>query len=61
MPESPFKLSCSLIAANLLKKEALAQVLSCEFREVFKNIFLYGTSQVAASNVNTAANNHITL
>ena len=26
-------------ACNFIKKETLAQVFSCEFREIFKNIF----------------------
>ena len=34
---------------KLLKKETLAQVLSCEFREISKNIFSYRTPLVAAS------------
>ena len=32
-----------------LKKKTLAQVLSCEYCEVFKNIFIYRTPLVAAS------------
>ena len=35
--------------ANLLKKETLAQVFSCEFCEISKNTFSYRTSPVAAS------------
>ena len=35
--------------ATLLKKETLAQVFSCEFCEIFKNIFFYRTPLVAAS------------
>ena len=30
------------------KKEALAQVFSCEFSEIFKNIFFYRTPVVTA-------------
>ena len=37
------------LACNLIKKESLAQVFSCEFCEVSKNTFFYGTPQVAAS------------
>ena len=33
----------------LVNKESLAQVLSCEFCEIFKNTFFYRTSPVAAS------------
>ena len=32
-----------------VKNEALAQVFSCEFCEISKNIFFYRTPQVAAS------------
>ena len=32
-----------------LKKETPAQVFSCEFCEISKNTFLYGTLPVAAS------------
>ena len=38
------KLQC-----NFIKKEALAQVFSCEFCEISKNTFLYRTTLVAAS------------
>ena len=34
---------------NFIKKETLAQVFSCEFREISKNIFSYRTPPVAAS------------
>ena len=34
-----------------MKKEALAQVFSCEFWEIFKNTYLYRTPLVAASKV----------
>ena len=37
------------LACNLIKKETLAQVFSCEFCEVSKNTFPYRTPQVAAS------------
>ena len=36
-------------ACNFIKKEALAQVFSCEFYKIFKNIYLYRTPPVAAS------------
>ena len=36
-------------ACNFIKKEPLAQVFSCEFCEIFKNIFFYRTTLVAAS------------
>ena len=34
---------------NFIKKETLAQVFSCEFCEISKNIFSYRTPPVAAS------------
>ena len=36
-------------AWNFIKKETLAQVFSCEFCKIFKNIFSYRTPLVAAS------------
>ena len=36
-------------ACNFIKKESLAQVFSCEFCEISKNIFFYRTPPVAAS------------
>ena len=39
MPETLFKKVASLRPATLLKKEALAQVFSCEFIKIFKNTF----------------------
>ena len=36
-------------ASNFIKKESLAQVLSFEFCEIFKNAFFYRTTPVAAS------------
>ena len=36
-------------ACNLIKKETLAQVLSCKFCEISKNTFSYGTLPVADS------------
>ena len=35
--------------SNFIKKEALAQVFSCEFCEIFKNTYFYRTPLVAAS------------
>ena len=34
--------------ANYIRKEALAQLFSCEFCEIFKNTFSYRTAVVAA-------------
>ena len=39
-------------ACNFIKKETLAQVFSCEFCEISKNIFSYRTPLVAASELN---------
>ena len=39
------------LACNFIKKESLAQVLSCEFCEFSKNTFFYRTPQVAASKI----------
>ena len=36
-------------ACNFIKKETLAQLFSCEFCNISKNIFLYRTPLVAAS------------
>ena len=36
---------------NFIKKEALTQVFSCEFCEIYKNTFCYRTPLVAASGV----------
>ena len=36
-------------ACNFIKKETLAQVFSCEFREIFKNTYFYRILPVAAS------------
>ena len=36
-------------ACNLIKKETLAQVFSCEFCEIFKNTIFYRIHPVAAS------------
>ena len=39
------------ITCARLKKEALAQVFSCEFYEISKDTFSYRTPLVAASNI----------
>ena len=39
MPESLFLESCRPDACNLLKKETLALVFSCEFCEISRNTF----------------------
>ena len=44
-----FSIKLQAEAATLLKKEALAQVFSCEFCEISKNTFSYRTPPVAAS------------
>ena len=44
---------------NFFKKEALAQVFSCEFCKVFRNNFFYRTTPVAASVNNTPSALHI--
>ena len=36
-------------ACDFIKKETLAQILSCEFCEISKNTFSYRTPLVAAS------------
>ena len=48
-------------ACNFIKKEALAQVLSCQFCEISKNTFSYRTLSVAAStNLLLQKNNSVT-
>ena len=42
-------------ACNLIKKETLAQVLSCEFCAISKNTFFYKTPLVAASDTSSAS------
>ena len=44
-----FLIKLQTSACNFIKKKALTQVFSCEFREVFKNIFCYRTPPAAAS------------
>ena len=48
VPESFLNKIAGLRTTNLLKKEILAQLFSCEFCEILKNTFFYGTSLVAA-------------
>ena len=45
----PFLIKLQAKACNFIKKEALAQVISCEFCELSENTFSYGTPPVAAS------------
>ena len=47
--QSLFLIKLQASACNFSKKEALAQVFSCEFYEISKNTFLHRTSLVAAS------------
>ena len=42
-------------ACNFIKKDTLAQVLSCKFCEISKNTFSYRTLPVAASGVYNSA------
>ena len=44
-----FLMKLQASAWNFIKKETLAQVFSCEFCKISKNIFSYRTSTVAAS------------
>ena len=46
---SKFTVKHLCLACNFIKKETLAQVFSCEFRENFKNTFFNRTPPVAAS------------
>ena len=41
--------SCRPEPCNLINKETLARVFSCEYCEIFKNTFFYRTPSVAAS------------
>ena len=43
------KMTLPALACNFIKKESLTQVFSCEFCEISKNTFFYGTPPVAAS------------
>ena len=44
---------------NLIKKETVAQLFSCEFCEISKNIFLHRTLLVTASVKNMSQNSHL--
>ena len=44
-----FLIKLQASACNFIKKETLAQVFSCEFREIFKNTYFDRTTLVAAS------------
>ena len=44
-----FLIKLQASACNFIKKEALAQVLSCEFCEIFKSTFFYRTPPVGSS------------
>ena len=39
------------LVVNFIKKESLAQVFSCEFSKISKNVIFYRTPQVAASKI----------
>ena len=49
MPTENVDIFISLFIYVFIKKEALAQVLSCEFFEISKNTFFHRTPLVAAS------------
>ena len=49
--QSLFFNKVAALASNFVKKESLAQVISCEFCEICKNTFFYRTPQVAASKI----------
>ena len=44
------------LACNFIKKETLAQVFSCEFCKISKNIFFHTTPPVAASDTEIVQN-----
>ena len=46
-----FNKVAGLKTATLIKKETLAQVFSCEFSEIFKNVFFTEHLRTTASNV----------
>ena len=46
-----FLISCRAEACNFIKKEALAQVFSCEFYEISKNIFFTEHLRTTASGI----------
>ena len=49
--EFRFQRSCSPEDCNFIKKETMAQVFSCEFYEIFKNIFFTEHLWTTASEV----------
>ena len=51
--QSLFFNKVTVLACNFTKKEALAQMFSCEFCEIFKNTFFYRKPLVAASAFNS--------
>ena len=53
-----FLIKLQASACNFLKKEALAQVFSCEFWEIFKNTYSYRTPLMAASE-HTSSQQHL--
>ena len=53
-----FLIKLQTSACNFIKKETLAQVFSCEFCEISKNIFFYRTPPVAASECNLHISQH---
>ena len=61
VPESLPQYSCRAEACNLIKKEALAHVFSCEFCEIFKNTFLQKNIRTTASAVSTFDNYPISI
>ena len=48
MYQGLFLITLQADACNFIKEETLAQVFSCEFCEISKNIFFYGTPLVAS-------------
>ena len=51
MLESLFKKVTGLKVSNFTEKETPPKLFSSEYREMFKNSFLYGTPPVAASEI----------
>ena len=52
---------CARVSFSIkfIKKEALAQVFSCEFWNIFKNIFFHRTPPVAASDIDIDETNTV--
>ena len=57
-PRVSFLIKLKTWACNFIKKETLAQVFSCEFWEISKNIFSYRTLAVAVSGHSVPLNDH---